>query len=226
MSIQENLSRLRATIPAGVTLVAVSKTWPAEAVLQAYDAGQRVFGENRVQELVAKAADLPGDIQWHLIGHLQRNKVKQVLPHVALIHSIDSTELLERVDCEAGQLGRRVDVLLQVHIAQEEAKTGFSYPEAEALLQGGQLAGYRNVTVRGLMGVATFTDNMAQVKAEFEGLHALYVRVREAGWLNPSEFNFLSMGMSGDYQLAIACGATMVRVGSLIFGHRDYGAGA
>jgi hypothetical protein len=112
-----------------------------------------------------------------------------------------------------------------VHIAQEEAKTGFSYPEAEMLLRGGQLAGYQNVTVRGLMGVATFTDNMAQVKAEFEGLHALYVKVGEAEWLNPSEFNVLSMGMSGDYQLAIACGATMVRVGSLIFGHRDYGAG-
>ncbi|SDD09131.1 YggS family pyridoxal phosphate-dependent enzyme [Williamwhitmania taraxaci] len=219
MSVTENLSSIVKTIPAHVQLVAISKTKPVEVVMEVYQAGQRVFGENKVQEMVAKQESMPKDIQWHMVGHLQSNKVKYIAPFVSLIHSVDSQKLLEAIDKEAGKAQRVIDCLLQVHIAQEETKFGFNREELLTLVSSGTLARFPNIRVVGLMGMASFTDDEVQVRREFHGLHLLFVEMQT---VFGAHFTQLSMGMSGDYLLAIEEGSTMVRVGSSIFGERNY----
>lgn len=222
MSIVDSLASVKATVPDGVKLIAVSKTHPNERILEAYNAGQRAFGENRVQELVPKYEALPKDIEWHLIGHLQRNKVRFVVPFVSLIHSVDSEKLLEAIDREAAKVGRTVDCLIQVHIAQEETKSGFTLNEARQLFAENKLASYGNARIVGLMGMATLTDDEEQIRREFLSLRGLFDGVRKEGLVDPKVFSTLSMGMSSDYPIAIEAGATMVRVGSAIFGKRIY----
>lgn len=223
MSIAENLNKIKSKMPEHVTLVAISKTHPAEVVMEAYNAGQRVFGENKVQELVAKSEVMPKDIKWHLVGHLQTNKVKYVAPFVHLIHSVDSAKLLKEIDKQGRKNNRVIDCLLQVHIAEEETKFGLSVDELHSLLSDFFAAKYNNVRIIGLMGMATFTDNMQQVAKEFRGLSQTFKQVKEKYFSDDNQFKALSMGMSGDYEIAIAEGSTMVRVGSSIFGARNYG---
>lgn len=218
-TVSENLNKIRASIPSDVTLVAVSKTHPIEAIQEAYDAEQRIFGENRVQELVPKFEGMPKDIQWHLIGTLQRNKVKYIAPFVSMIHSVDNLELLKEINKEAKKNQRIIDCLIQVFIATEETKHGFSFEEAEAFFKSEYSKQFEHVRICGLMGMASFTEDQQQVKREFESL----ARFRDKIQTNHSiQLPVLSMGMSGDYQLAIACGSNMVRVGSSIFGSRSY----
>lgn len=195
------------------TLVAVSKTKPNELIMEAYDAGQRDFGENKVQDLVAKAEALPKDINWHMIGHLQRNKVKYIVPFVHLVHGIDSEKLLKEINKEAGKINRTVNGLLQVHIAKEDTKFGFSGEELEEFISNDGLSKYPNVKIEGLMGMATFTEDKGQVAEEFSMLKTLF---------DQYNWDTLSMGMSGDYQIAIAQGSNMIRVGTAIFGERNY----
>lgn len=218
-TVADNLARIRASLPDGVTLVAVSKFHPAEALQEAYEAGQRVFGESRPQEMAAKYRELPKDIEWHMIGHLQTNKVKYLAPFVSLIHSVDSLRLAETIDKEAAKAGRVIDVLLQLHIAQEETKFGWDAAELEHFLQNGELSALKHIRIRGLMGMASLADDTAQVSGEFRTLHNVFITFREK-YL--PQMDVLSMGMSGDYPLAIAEGATMVRIGSSIFGARQY----
>lgn len=222
MSIAQNLEAVGRQLPVGVQLVAVSKTHPVEALQEAYSAGQRAFGENKVQELLQKQPLMPADVEWHLIGHLQTNKVRQVLPYVRMIHSVDSQRLLETIDREAQRINRVVDCLLQVHIACEETKFGLTDQELRSLLADGLLAQLRNVRVVGLMGMASFTDSQEQVRAEFRHLRSLFEELRQQYALDMPYFKELSMGMSHDYLLAVEEGSTMVRVGSLIFGVRNY----
>jgi PLP dependent protein len=219
MSIQSALSQLTKEISGSVTLVAVSKTHPVEAIIEAYKAGQRVFGENRVQELEEKHPQLPNDIHWHLIGHLQKNKVKFIAPYVTMIHAVDNVELLDVIQKEAAKNNRVIGCLMQIHIANEDSKFGFSYEEADSFFNNVNMQNYPNVRLRGLMGMATFTDDSAQIRAEFAGLKSFFnqVKSRYPQW---EEFNELSMGMSGDYAIAIEEGSTMIRVGSAIFGSR------
>ena len=218
-TVADNLAHIRAALPAGVTLVAVSKFHPTEVLMEAYHAGQRIFGESRPQELTTKYKELPKDIEWHMIGHLQTNKVKYIVPFVSLIHSVDSMKLAEAINKEAEKCRRTVDVLLQVHIAQEETKFGWDAGELEHFLHNGELTALKNIRIRGVMGMASLTDDTAQVRREFAGLHHVFVTFKEK-YL--PEMDVLSMGMSGDYPLAIEEGATMVRVGSSIFGARQY----
>lgn len=218
-TVADNLAHIRAALPAGVTLVAVSKFHPTEVLMEAYHAGQRIFGESRPQELMTKYKELPKNIEWHMIGHLQTNKVKYIVPFVSLIHSVDSMKLAEAINKEAEKYRRTVDVLLQVHIAQEESKFGWDAGELEHFLQNGSLNAMKHIRIRGLMGMASLTDDTAQVRREFTGLHSVFITFKEK-YL--PEMDVLSMGMSGDYPLAIEEGATMVRVGSSIFGARQY----
>lgn len=220
MSIADELNALKATLPAGVTLVAVSKTYPPSAIMEAYRAGQRIFGENRPQELAAKHAELPDDIEWHLIGGLQTNKVKLVAPFVTMIHSAESGRLLEFIDKEARRNGRVIDVLLEVRVAREESKHGWSEQELQRYLLSGAYRDLSGVRFRGLMGVATNTDDSAVLREEFTRLHGLFVRWGKEFF--DAHFDTLSMGMSADYPLAVECGSTMVRIGSAIFGSRTY----
>ena len=213
MNIKENLSLFKNKIPKEVSLVAVSKTKPAELVLNAYEGGQKIFGENKVQELVQKAEDLPKDIAWHMIGHLQTNKVKFIAPFVSLIHAVDSLKLLKEINKRAEQNNRIIDCLLQVHIATESSKFGFGMEEVESALN--QAEEFKNIKIIGLMGLATFTDDTQQVAQEFKNLKTVFDSIKNDTITN------LSMGMSGDYKLAIEQGSTMVRVGSAIFGHRN-----
>ncbi len=206
----------------GVRLVAVSKYHPVEALQEAYDAGQRVFGESHVQELVAKHDALPEDIQWHFIGHLQTNKVKYMIPFVSLIHSVDSVKLLKEINKQAQKVDRVVDVLLQLHVAAEETKFGFSPDEVVEMLDGGEWKELLNVRIVGLMAMATNTDDEEQIAGEFEQVRALFGRLKEHYFSDKAEFKDISMGMSGDYLIAQEHGSTMVRVGSVIFGERDY----
>lgn len=203
-------------MPDDVVLVAVSKTKPVEMLMQAYDAGQRVFGENKVQEMADKAAQMPKDVEWHMIGHVQTNKVKYMAPFVSLIHGVDSMKVLAEVDKQAAKNNRIQDVLLQIHIATEETKFGLDKDEMKAILASGEFAAMKNVRVRGLMGMASFTDDTQQIKREFTHLKSIYDQTRA----DYPDMNILSMGMSGDYQLAVSCGSNMVRIGSSIFGHR------
>ena len=222
MSIADEVRRIASELPSGVKLVAVSKFHPVEKLMQAYDAGQRLFGESRVQELAQKVGAMPSDVQWHFIGHLQTNKVRQLVPHVHLIHSVDSLKLLQCINKEAARIDRVVDVLLQVHVAQEVEKFGFAIDELEALANEGQLAAMPNVRVLGLMAMATNTDDEAEIRKEFAEAHRAFEYLKQGCYRNNAEFCELSMGMSDDYHLAIAEGSTMVRIGTTIFGIREY----
>jgi pyridoxal phosphate enzyme (YggS family) len=222
MSIKENLLKIKSTIPANVTLVAVTKTHPVEKLLDLYEAGHRIFGENKVQELVEKYEVLPKDIEWHLIGHLQTNKVKYIAPFIALIHSVDSWKLLQEIDKQALKHKRTINCMLQIHIANEETKFGLNFQEAADLIHSKELKELKNIKIVGLMGMATNTEDISQISEEFLSLKLFYDNYSKG-----SSFNFqlsvLSMGMSSDYLLAIKNGSTMVRVGSSIFGNRNYG---
>lgn len=223
MMIAENLKKVQATLNPGVKLVAVSKFHPIAALRQAYDEGQRMFGESHVQEVLIKQQALPEDVEWHFIGHLQTNKVKQLVPFVSLIHSVDSMKLLREIDKQAQKCGRVVDVLLQIHVAAEETKFGFAPEEAMQLLQQDEWRELKHVHIVGLMAMATNTEDERQVESEFEQVHQLFETMKHRFFANDATFNQLSMGMSGDYLLAQKHGSTMVRVGSLIFGERNYG---
>jgi len=212
MSISENILKLKKELPKEVTLVAVSKTKPISDIEQAYNSGQLIFGENKVQELVEKYEKLPKEIQWQMIGHLQRNKVKFIAPFVRLIHGVDSEKLLKEIDKRAKQNNRTIDCLLQIHIANESTKFGFSEEEVLRIMK--QKEDFKNINIVGLMGMATYTENETQIKEEFSFLSEIYKKYEQ--------MNILSMGMSGDYKIAIECGSTMVRIGSTIFGNRNY----
>ena len=212
MSIKDNLLKIKSTLPEHVTLVAVSKTKPVADLMEAYNAGQRIFGENKIQEMTEKWEQMPKDIQWHMIGHIQTNKVKFMAPYVSLIHGVDSLKLLEEINKQALKNNRIIDCLLQVHIAEEETKFGLNKDELADLLVSESFKNLKNINIVGLMGMATFTENQIQIKKEFEHLKSIFDQLKN--------LKTLSMGMSGDYQLAIECGSTMVRIGSSIFGGR------
>ena len=216
MSIASNLSKIKASIPDNVTLVAVSKTKPVADLMEAYHAGQRIFGENKIQEMTDKWQAMPKDIEWHMIGHVQTNKVKFMAEYVRLIHGVDSLKLLEEINKQALKHNRIIDCLLQVHIAQEDTKFGFDENELLKLLLSKEFLELKNIKITGLMGMASFSDDENQVKKEFDYLKSIFDD------LNINEYNLeiLSMGMSGDYKIAIDCGSNMVRIGSSIFGSR------
>src|SRR5690349_2238369 len=226
MSIEQNLSIIKKNIPAGCTLIAVSKTKPVETIEEAYNAGQRVFGENRAQELAAKYPALPKDIEWHMIGHLQSNKVKYIAGFVHLIHSVDSLKLLEEINRQAAKVNRSIDCLLQVHIAEEETKFGFSPQELRDAVFSPLLSQMNNINVKGLMGMATLTDDQSQIRREFRSLKTLFDELRSGSLPRQVSMEHLSMGMSGDYRIALEEGSTMVRVGTAIFGERNRPQGA
>ena len=221
MSIADNIKSLKKeTQPIKVTLIAVSKTKPAAEVQEAYDAGQRLFGENMVQELVEKHEQLPKDIQWHIIGHLQSNKVKYIAPFISMIQSVDSMKLLQEINKHALKNNRIIDCLLQVYIADEETKFGLPFDEVIELLRSEEMQELKNIRIRGLMGIATNTDNEKQIKEEFYELKTLFDGIKQSFYQKDSHFDSLSMGMSSDYKIAIEQGSTMVRLGSTIFGQR------
>ncbi len=221
-SIAENITQIKAQLPEGVSLVAVSKYHPVKQLQEAYAAGQRIFGESHAQELVAKAPLMPDDVQWHFIGHLQRNKVRQIMPIVSLIHSVDSIRLLSTIDKEAARIGRTVDVLLQLHVAQEEAKSGFAVEELMQLAENGEFQPFKHVRYRGLMAMATFTSDTALIASEFARVASTYATLLEKQIFPGADFNQLSMGMSDDWHIAVEHGATLVRIGTQIFGPRQY----
>ncbi len=218
MSVADNLNHIKSTLPKHVTLVAVSKTKPNKDIIDAYNTGHRIFGENKVQELSSKYESLPKDIEWHMIGHLQSNKVKYIAPFVSLIHGVDSFKLLKEINKRAAQNERVINCLLQIHIAEEQSKFGFSEEEVTELLASSDYQELSNINVVGLMGMATFTENEEQIRSEFKILNQLYSTLKT----QYPNLNTLSMGMSGDYKMAIEEGSTMVRVGSSIFGERNY----
>lgn len=222
MGIVENLAGLRNQLPEHVTLVAVSKTKPDDMILEAYRAGHRDFGENKVQDLVAKQERLPRDIRWHMIGHLQSNKVRYLVPFVHMIHGVDSLKLLNMIHREGVKHNRVVDCLLQVHIAMEDTKFGFSREEVLDLARSEILAQLHHIRIRGVMGMATYTENSAQIREEFRFLKRIFEELKASVFKSMEYFDQLSFGMSGDYQLAVEEGSTMVRIGSLIFGPRNY----
>ena len=218
MSVKDNLTKITSELPEGVTLVAVSKTKPNEDILEAYEAGQRIFGENKVQEMVQKWEDLPKDIEWHMIGHVQRNKVKYMAEFVSLIHGVDSPRLLKEINKQAKKHDRVIPCLLQIHIADEDTKFGLDEKELNLLVNSDEFKAMEHIKIVGLMGMATFTEDMNQVRREFAQLKSLYDDLRT----KLTDINILSMGMSGDYTVAIEEGSTMVRIGSSIFGARNY----
>ena len=221
MSIADNINNLKKeTEASGVKLIAVSKTKPADVLMEAYNAGQRVFGENNVQEMVEKQQQLPNDIEWHLIGHLQSNKVKYIAPFISLIHSVDSLKLLQEIDKQAAKNKRIIDCLLQIYIADEETKFGLGFDEAIELLRSEEFSALKNVRIIGLMGIATNTDSEKQIKDEFYELHTFFDGIKTSFFRKEDSFKELSIGMSADYKIAMGEGSTMVRVGSLIFGQR------
>ncbi len=216
--ITENLQNIQKELPEDVTLVAVSKTKPIADIQEAYNTGQRIFGENKIQEMVAKYEELPKDIEWHMIGHLQRNKVKYMAHFVNLIHGVDSFKTLKEIDKQAKKHNRVINCLLQARIAKEETKFGLPFSEIKDILASEEIMDLKNITVSGLMGMATFTDDNEQLKSEFSSLKKLFNNLKN----KHPQLSMLSMGMSGDYQLAIENGSTMVRIGSAVFGHRNY----
>jgi len=222
MSIQSNIQSIRTHIPPHVRLVCVSKFNPNESILEAYESGERIFGESKVQELCGKYETLPQDIVWHFIGHLQTNKIRFIVPFVSLIHGVDSYKLLSEIDKQAAKTGKTVNCLLQIYIAQEETKFGFSAEELLETLEVGEWKNLKNIHICGLMGMATYTDNREQIRAEFRGLKTLFDQVKTQYFSDEPSFCELSMGMSDDYQIAIEEGSTLIRVGSSIFGHRVY----
>lgn len=218
MSIPENIQKLKAEIPETVTLVAVSKTKPIEDILEAYHTGHRVFGENKIQEMTQKWEELPKDIEWHMIGHVQRNKVKYMAPYVHLIHAVDSLKLLREVEKEAKKNDRVINCLLQIKIAEEESKYGITVDTAKEILNSESYRKMSHVKVVGLMGMATLTEDEEKIRKEFQFLKATFKDLKN----EHSSFRILSMGMSGDYKIAVDCGSNMIRVGSSIFGERAY----
>jgi len=222
MSIAENIDLVKANLPAHVQLIAVSKTKPASLLMEAYSHGQRAFGENKVQELVGKFEELPKDIEWHFIGHLQTNKVKYIAPFVHLIHGVDSFKLLKTIDNEAKKVNRIIPCLLQFHIAEEETKFGFSIAEVSEMLQSEEFHHLKNIQISGVMGMATYTDDETQVHKEFACLKSYFDQLKLGYFAGNPAFKEISMGMSGDYLIAIEEGSTMVRIGSTIFGERSY----
>lgn len=222
MSLENNIKELKQHIPEHVNLIAVSKTKSTDDILEVYRTGQRVFGENKVQELVTKHETLPKDIDWHMIGHLQTNKIKYIAPFISLIHSVDSLKLLKNIDKEALRNNRIIDCLLQFHIATESTKFGLDLEEANQLLASEAYKNLNNVRIIGLMGMSTFTDNMDQVRQEFKFLKKCFLEIKNKYFYNRNEFCEISMGMTNDYQVAIEEGSTMVRIGTLIFGERTY----
>jgi pyridoxal phosphate enzyme (YggS family) len=219
MSIKDNLLQIKSQLPENVTLVAVSKTKPVADLMEAYEAGQRVFGENKIQEMTEKWEQMPKDIQWHMIGHVQTNKVKYMAEYVSLIHGVDSLKLLQEINKQAAKHNRVIDCLLQMYIAEEETKFGLNEKELEDILHFVQNDKLQNIKVVGLMGMATFTDNQTQIKKEFLNLKSTFDKINSLSIVN-YQLSIISMGMSGDYKLAIECGSTMVRIGSSIFGNR------
>lgn len=219
--ISENLLKVKSNLPSDVTLVAVSKTKPNEAILEAYETGHRIFGENRVQELTDKYEALPKDIEWHMIGNLQTNKVKYIAPFVSLIHGVDSFKLLKEINKRAKNEERVIDVLIQFHIAQEDTKSGFTFEEAKEMFESNDFVDLENVNIRGVMGMATFTDNKEKVQDEFRTLNNYFEVFRSHYFKFNDNFSVISMGMSGDYEIAIEEGSNMVRIGSTIFGERN-----
>ena len=219
MSIKDNLLQIKSQLPENVTLVAVSKTKPVSDLMEAYNAGQRIFGENKIQEMTEKWEQMPKDIQWHMIGHVQTNKVKYMSEYVSLIHGVDSLKLLQEINKQAAKHNRVIDCLLQMYIAEEETKFGLDEKELEDILHFVQNDKLQNIKVVGLMGMATFTDNQTQIKKEFLNLKSTFDKINSLSIVN-YQLSIISMGMSGDYNLAIECGSTMVRIGSGIFGNR------
>lgn len=222
MSIAQNIERITAQLPQGVKLVAVSKFHPIERLQEAYAAGQRIFGENRAQELAAKAPQMPSDVEWHFIGHLQKNKVRMIMPWASTIQSIDSTELLQLVNKEAARIDHHVNVLLQLHVAKEQTKSGFTVEEVLKAASEGAFSNLSNVTITGMMAMATFTSDMEQVASEFEQVHDTFVKLRDNYFAGDERFKEISMGMSNDWPIAVQHGATLVRIGTDIFGQREY----
>ena len=222
MDIRENIRKIKEGLPSNVTLVAVSKTKPVDDILEAYDSGHLIFGENKVQDLVQKYETLPKDIEWHMIGHLQTNKVKHIAPFIHLIHAVDSLKLLKVINNEALKNGRVVPCLLQFHIASEETKYGLSLSEAEELFSSKDYMGLTNVGIQGVMGMATFTDDKEKIRKEFRTLKGIFDKLKSKYFRGEASFKEISMGMSDDYLLAIEEGSTLVRIGSSIFGPRNY----
>jgi pyridoxal phosphate enzyme (YggS family) len=220
MSIQENLKTIKSSIPEHVTLVAVSKTKPVSDLMEAYNAGQRVFGENKIQEMAEKYEEMPKDIKWHMIGHVQRNKVKYMASFVSLIHGVDNFKLLKEIDKQAKKHDRVIDCLLQIKIASEDSKFGMSFEDVSKFTQSKIISELKNIRVTGVMGMATFTDDKSQIKNEFNRLKFTFDALKALQTEN-CKLQIISMGMSGDYKLAIDCGSTMIRVGSSIFGLRN-----
>ncbi len=220
--IADNLKSIKETLPPNVTLVAVSKTKPTSDLKEAYEAGQRIFGENKVQELTTKYEELPKDIEWHFIGHLQTNKVKYISPFVSLIHGVDSKKLLLAINKEGKKVNRKINCLLQFHIADEETKFGMTLEDVEQLFQELDKEELEFIEICGVMGMATYTDDENQVAKEFSNLHSIYNKLKQTIFSEQQSFQTISMGMSGDYKIAIEQGSTMVRVGSSIFGARNY----
>jgi pyridoxal phosphate enzyme (YggS family) len=220
MSIAKNLTQIKSQLPAHVTLVAVSKTKPVSDLMEAYNAGQRIFGENKIQEMTEKWEQMPKDIEWHMIGHVQTNKVKFMAEYVSLIHGVDSLKLLQEINKQAKKHNRVIDCLLQIHIAEEETKFGLDEEELNHILTSDDFKSLENIRIVGLMGMATFTENQNQIEKEFNHLKSIFDKLSKIPFTHNLKPNILSMGMSGDYQLAISCGSTMVRIGSSIFGAR------
>ncbi len=221
MSIAENIKQLKAILPKEVTLVAVSKTKPIEDLQEAYHCGQRIFGENKIQEMTQKWEDLPKDIEWHMIGHVQTNKVKYMGPYVNTIHAVDSFKLLKEINKQAQKSNRSINCLLQLKIAEEDSKFGLSKEDLIALLHSEDLKSLAHIKITGLMGMATFTDNQNQIKEEFQKLKKTFESFKGQSLATNTQLKTISMGMSGDYKIAIDCGSTMIRVGSSIFGARN-----
>lgn len=221
MTITNNLKTIISEIPEHVTLVAVSKTKPISDLMEAYNAGQRVFGENKIQEMADKFEAMPKDIQWHMIGHVQTNKVKYMAPFVSLIHSVDSLKLLKEIDKQAKKYERTINCLIQIKIAEEDSKFGLSANDAKNLILSPEVRQLRNINIVGIMGMATFTEDEAQLKTEFSKLKNAFDSFKDID-TNNSDLKIISMGMSGDYTIAISCGSNMIRVGSNIFGERNY----
>ncbi len=222
MSIVENIKLITSKLPDTVKLVAVSKTKPNEDIMSAYNVGQRIFGENKVQDLTKKFEELPKDIEWHFIGHLQSNKVKYIAPFISMIHAVDSLKLLKTIGKEAAKNDRTIDYMLQLHIAQEDTKFGLSESELYEMIDSEQFKAVKNVNLRGLMAMASNTDNKNQVKEEFELIKNIFDKIKAKHFPDKDDFNELSIGMSSDFELAVECGSTMVRIGSTIFGARNY----
>ena len=218
MSIKKQLQELKSVLPKQVTLVAVSKTKPVQDLMKAYDVGQRIFGENKVQEMVEKHQQMPKDIQWHMIGHVQRNKVKYMAPFVDLIHGVDSLKLLSEINKQALKNNRFINGLLQIKIAAEDSKFGMTKNDAIQLMKSSEFKNLKNIKIKGVMGMATFTDDQNKIRKEFETLKSTFSELKSI----EDSMHIISMGMSGDYPLAIECGSTMIRVGSYIFGARNY----